>query len=72
VAYQADQRCRENRAPLNFKAFGQTGNVYQAAKNAGIHRTTHYVWLKEDPDYAEAFGWTRERNFTGTICQSVR
>ena len=30
------------------------GNVTVSAPLAGIERTTHYVWMKEDPDYAEA------------------
>ena len=30
------------------------GNVAIACKEAGISRQTHYRWLKEDEDYAEA------------------
>ena len=30
------------------------GNVTVSAPLAGIERTTHYLWMKEDPDYAEA------------------
>jgi hypothetical protein len=30
------------------------GIVSTAAKLAGIDRTTHYVWLKADPDYKKA------------------
>lgn len=30
------------------------GNVLQARQATGIGRTTHYRWLKEDPDYKEA------------------
>lgn len=29
------------------------GIVSTAAKIAGIDRTTHYVWMKNDPEYAE-------------------
>lgn len=29
-------------------------NVTMAAMEVGISRNTHYQWLKEDPDYAEA------------------
>ena len=30
------------------------GIISAAAEKAGIDRKTHYRWLKEDPDYAEA------------------
>jgi hypothetical protein len=30
------------------------GIVSTAAKQAGINRNTHYTWLKDDPEYAEA------------------
>lgn len=30
------------------------GIVTQAAKIAGIDRTTHYKWMNEDPEYKEA------------------
>jgi hypothetical protein len=36
--------------------YGNTaGNVLKAAKFAGITRQTHYIWLRDDPEYAEAF-----------------
>lgn len=37
-----------------------TGNVGISAAQIGIHRATHYVWLKEDPDYAAAFAAAME------------
>ncbi len=36
-------------------AMGECGNVSQACELAGIHRSTHYDWLENDPEYAEAF-----------------
>lgn len=30
------------------------GLVTQAAAQCGIERTTHYLWLRTDPDYVEA------------------
>ena len=36
-------------------AFAQRGIVSEAAEASKVHRTTHYEWLKTDPDYAEAF-----------------
>jgi hypothetical protein len=36
-------------------AYAETGNVTKAAQAADIDRSTHYGWLKDDKDYAEAF-----------------
>ena len=36
-------------------AFRETGNVRLACQTADVGRTSHYRWLGEDPDYAEAF-----------------
>ena len=36
--------------------YGNTGgNVLKAARLTGIDRHTHYIWLRDDPEYAEAF-----------------
>jgi hypothetical protein len=36
--------------------YGDTGgSIVKAAKLVGIGRRTHYQWLQDDPDYAEAF-----------------
>lgn len=37
------------------EAFAEIGVVSYAADVAGIHRTTHWGWLKADSEYAEAF-----------------
>ncbi|MEW6572568.1 MAG: hypothetical protein AB1374_02905 [Bacillota bacterium] len=36
-------------------AFVVTGTILNAAQTANIDRTSHYFWLKTDPEYAEAF-----------------
>jgi len=36
------------------------GVVSTAAKKAGVCRRTHYRWIKEDPEYAEAVRETNE------------
>lgn len=36
-------------------AFAETGNVTRAAEVAKQDRTNHYRWMKDDPDYVEAF-----------------
>ena len=42
-----------------IKAFCQLGTVSAACEVAQIDRTTHYDWLKTDPQYAEAFDQAR-------------
>jgi hypothetical protein len=41
--------------PRFLKAFRATCSVTEAARIAGIDRTTHYDWQKSDPKYAAAF-----------------
>lgn len=36
-------------------AFAQCGNVLLSCARSGVGRATHYLWLKQDPDYAERF-----------------
>lgn len=40
-------------------AFAQSCNVADAARAAGVDRSTHYVWLR-DPDYRKRFLTARE------------
>jgi hypothetical protein len=41
-------------------AYAECGLIGAAASAAGCDRTSHYVWLKNDPDYAEAFKMAHE------------
>lgn len=36
-------------------AYAQTGNISYAAEAVGMHRNTHYRWLREDEDYVAAY-----------------
>lgn len=38
------------------------GMVVHASDATGIHRATHYNWMKEDPEYAEQVQTIMERN----------
>lgn len=38
-----------------LEAFGKIGIITVAAHQAEIGRTTHYNWLKDDPEYVERF-----------------
>lgn len=38
-----------------LRGIANTANVLKASKLAGMDRDNHYLWLKHDPDYREAF-----------------
>lgn len=44
---------RKKRAFL--AAYAECGTITHAAEAAGIDRRSHYNWLNDDPEYAEAF-----------------
>ena len=46
---------------LFLESFERSCSVQKAAKWAGIHRQTHYDWLREDPSYPARFAQARER-----------
>lgn len=52
-------KAKANTPALRKKAmlttFAECGNVTQACKIANIGRTTHYEWMRDDPDYVKAF-----------------
>lgn len=35
--------------------YSQNGNISRSAQIVGIDRTSHYRWMKDDPNYYEAF-----------------
>jgi len=41
-------------------ALEETGNLHEAAKAAGCHISSHYVWLKDDPGYTAAYNYAME------------
>ena len=50
------QRIRERL----IKEFRRVGRVDLACAAAGVDRTSHYVWLKNDPEYRKSFEEARE------------
>src|SRR6266403_861770 len=54
-------RFAQRRQDAKCSAMANTANVLSAAEMAGVDRTNHYLWLKKDPDYAEAFEIARMR-----------
>ena len=55
MAAKNGNRNRHLKKAAFLKAYGECGNVRQAAKAANIDRTTHYLWLHKDEEYATAF-----------------
>ena len=49
-----------------LEAYKRAGNVKAAAEDAGICRTTHYLWMSTDDEYRTQF-----RALRYTICQRI-
>jgi hypothetical protein len=48
------------------------GSLTRAAAAVGIHRTTHYHWCKQDPEYRQAFETARERATQALMDEGLR
>lgn len=57
---QSSKEARAVRQQAFLAAFVERGTVLAASQVAGIHRDTHYEWLRTDPDYAAAFQMAEE------------
>ena len=44
-----------------LQLFAELGTISAAADGAGVHRTTHYLWLEKVDGYAEAFEQAKAR-----------
>lgn len=51
----AVSRMSQQKKDRFLEAYAETGTVTHAATRAGIDRRTHYRWLQDDENYAEAF-----------------
>lgn len=66
---KGDTRTTKQRQRQFLKAYSETCNLAVAAKQAGVDRRTHYSWLEEDADYANAFKiW---RQLAGEFLESL-
>ncbi len=45
---------------LFLESFAEYGNIRLAATTAGVNRSSHYGWLKKDPEYAARFASAQE------------
>lgn len=57
---QTFDKIRHGKKRAFLKAYAKTGIVALSAEAVGIDRTTHYVWLRDDPAYAEALEVARD------------
>ena len=44
-----------------LEAYTESGNLSKAAEVVGINRASHYDWMRDDPQYPEAFAAAREQ-----------
>lgn len=51
---------RQAKKGLFLEAFVAQGTIVHAAREVGIHRDTHYQWMKEDAEYVKAFQAAQE------------
>lgn len=42
-------------------AFAQSGNLSASCLRCGVGRQTHYDWIRDDPEYVEAFAVARKQ-----------
>lgn len=56
----AKKRVRKSKKELFLDSFAEDANVMSAARAAGIHRSTVYVWLEHDSDFSAAFNLAKE------------
>ena len=50
----------------------ETANIVQSVQLADIDRSTHYIWLDRDPDYAEAFELAKRAGADTLEAEAVR
>ena len=43
-----------------LRAYAACGRLDKAAEKAKVHRNSHYLWLRSDPQYAEDFELAKE------------
>ena len=53
-------------------AMASTASVVRAAEIVGMDRTNHYVWFKNDTDYAAAFETARMQGVDVLEAEAVR
>lgn len=49
------QQTGQAKRTIFLEAFAQLGTISHAAEVAGINRSTHYLWMEQDPDYRAAY-----------------
>jgi hypothetical protein len=66
---QSDKDLHQNQF---LEAFAVSCSVQKAARWAGVHRQTHYDWMREDATYPTRFAQARERAAQSLEDEAVR
>lgn len=53
-------------------AFGIVASISKAAEMAGIDRSNHYDWMREDPEYPKAFETAQQQAAASLEDEAVR
>ena len=53
-------------------AYASGGNVSEAVRQVGVGRRTHYDWLQEDQEYAQAFEDARQDAGESLVAEARR
>jgi hypothetical protein len=79
---ETTERSATTRKAPNFRKFERQsrflaalsgcGSILRASRLARIDRTTHYVWMREDPTYRERFEEARQQAARGLEDEAVR
>lgn len=52
---EKENRTLQQKKKAFLAAFAEVGNISRAAELAGIARSNHYDWMRDDPDYPALF-----------------
>jgi len=74
MSYRSDafDKIRHPKKRAFLAAMASTASVVRAAEIARVDRTSHYLWLKNDPDYAAAFEIARMQGVDVLEAEAVR
>ena len=60
ASVDAQDRLQSPKQQAFLAAYANSGNVTRAAELSGVHRRSHYHWMKNNPAYEEAFQYAND------------
>lgn len=69
---QPEQTAQQKSQAELLAAYKITGNITQACEVVKIGRTTHYRWLKTDPEYAASFEEAKPEAVQGLEDEAIK